>query len=680
MRDEDKTKQQLTGELAELRQRVTELEAADTERNKAEEQTRESERRYRLLAENVTDIIMMLDLNLNIAHVSPSVESTLGYSVEEAKAQGIGGMLTPPSLEVATKALAEELAVEEMNERDLSRSRTVEVETIHKDGSTIWAEAKMTFLRDQDDRAVAILGVVRDITEPKKVEHALNERVKELRCLYGIAETAARPGITSDEICQEVAHLLVMSWQYPAIACARVTHDGEECRTKNYRETEWKQSSDIKVPGKTIGIVEVRYLEERPVADEGPFLKEERALIDAVAERLGKLAQRRKAETELRIKDSAISSSINAIAISDLEGNLTYVNRSFLELWGYDSDDEVLGKSAVGFWLSPESVREIFKTLEGKGSWAGELTAKRKDGSTFDIYLSASMIVGETGEPISMMASFVDITERKRAEKEKEKTQAQLRMHLRKERQLRRELEEQDEARNQFVSLLAHELKSPLTAVLPSAELMLDELNESSPLYPLAQNLYSNASNLNQRVSELLDFVSMQSPSFSLSPQFVDVQSLVRRVAAQMSPLLEEKRQNLALDFVNSLPKVETDPARIEQVLFNLLTNASKFSPREADILVRAKKTGDHIQIDVEDAAKPIEASRMELIFRPYYRDDRTKNIPGLGLGLSICRRLVDLQGGSIWVQTGDKGNIFSFTLPLKGRQAHRGENPKSRA
>ncbi len=290
------------------------------------------------------------------------------------------------------------------------------------------------------------------------------------------------------------------------------------------------------------------------------------------------------------------------------------------------------------------------------------------------------MIVGETGEPISMMASFVDITERKRAEKEKEKTQAQLRMHLRKERQLRRELEEQDEARNQFVSLLAHELKSPLTAVLPSAELMLDELNESSPLYPLAQNLYSNASNLNQRVSELLDFVSMQSPSFSLSPQFVDVQSLVRRVAAQMSPLLEEKRQNLALDFVNSLPKVETDPARIEQVLFNLLTNASKFSPREADILVRAKKTGDHIQIDVEDAAKPIEASRMELIFRPYYRDDRTKNIPGLGLGLSICRRLVDLQGGSIWVQTGDKGNIFSFTLPLKGRQAHRGENPKSRA
>jgi PAS domain S-box-containing protein len=125
--------------------------------------------------------------------------------------------------------------------------------------------------------------------------------------------------------------------------------------------------------------------------------------------------KRKQAEEALRIKDSAIASSINAIAIADLEGNLTYVNASFLSLWGY-AKQEVLGRPATGFWEMEERASEVLQQLRWEGSWIGELVAKRKDGSPFYVQLSASMVKNEAGEPVCMMSSFIDIAERKQAE------------------------------------------------------------------------------------------------------------------------------------------------------------------------------------------------------------------------------------------------------------------------
>ena len=103
----------------------------------------------------------------------------------------------------------------------------------------------------------------------KSAEHDLNERIKEIRCLYSVANIAERPDITSDELYREVANLLPQGWQYPEVACARVIVNGKEFTTENYRETEWKQSSDINVNGAGAGTVEVGYLEARPEVDEG---------------------------------------------------------------------------------------------------------------------------------------------------------------------------------------------------------------------------------------------------------------------------------------------------------------------------------------------------------------------------------------------------------------------------
>ncbi len=131
---------------------------------------------------------------------------------------------------------------------------------------------------------------------------------------------------------------------------------------------------------------------------------------------IAELAARQQAENELRIKDHAITSSVNAIAIADLAGNLTYVNPAFLRLWGYNDETEVLGRHATRFWQAEEQAAQVIEALRQQDGWIGEMTATRKDGTPFEVQLSASMVRDEKDAAICMMSAFVDVTARKRAE------------------------------------------------------------------------------------------------------------------------------------------------------------------------------------------------------------------------------------------------------------------------
>jgi len=137
-------------------------------------------------------------------------------------------------------------------------------------------------------------------TEPHEVESALRERIKELNCLYGVSQLAERNLYSLDGLLQELVNFLPYSWQYPEITCARILFKGKTYTSDRFKVTDWRQSSRIYMYHEAMGECGIFYLEECPPADEGPFLKEERALLDAVAEQIGTIATRISADLELQ--------------------------------------------------------------------------------------------------------------------------------------------------------------------------------------------------------------------------------------------------------------------------------------------------------------------------------------------------------------------------------------------
>jgi DNA-binding CsgD family transcriptional regulator len=136
--------------------------------------------------------------------------------------------------------------------------------------------------------------------EPSKLMIALRERIKELNCLYGMAQLAERHPDSIEDLLRDLVNFLPFSWQYPEITCARILFKGKTYKSKGFKVTKWRQSSRVLMYNEPVGEVSIFYLEECPPADEGPFLKEERALLDELAERIGTKAMRIASELELQ--------------------------------------------------------------------------------------------------------------------------------------------------------------------------------------------------------------------------------------------------------------------------------------------------------------------------------------------------------------------------------------------
>lgn len=155
-------------------------------------------------------------------------------------------------------------------------------------------------------------------TEPGKIEIALRERIKELNCLYMVSQLAERHLYSLDELLQEMVNFLPYSWQYPEITCARILFEGKTYKSNGFKVTSWRQSSQIYMYHKVVGEVGIFYLEECPPNDEGPFMKEERALLDAVAEHIGMIATRISAGLELQESNQQLKLEREALQESNI--------------------------------------------------------------------------------------------------------------------------------------------------------------------------------------------------------------------------------------------------------------------------------------------------------------------------------------------------------------------------
>lgn len=300
MKDEDKTNKQLISELEALHQQVAELENSETVRRRAEEKLRESEERFRLSFENANIGMCLVGLDGRLTLVNSQMSEMFGYGRGELESMTVNDIAHPEDLDVSPKFI--------------QRASSGEIDHIqfekryfHKQGHIVWAQVSSSLVRDAQGTPSYFISHVQDITERKRTEealrkqaHDLGERVKELNCLFGISKLIENQDLSPGELFQGIVNLIPPAWQYPETTCARAILEGEEFRTENFMETIWRQTRLITVHGERIGTVEVFYLEERPEADEGPFLQEERSLLNAIAERLGRVLERKRAEEDLQ--------------------------------------------------------------------------------------------------------------------------------------------------------------------------------------------------------------------------------------------------------------------------------------------------------------------------------------------------------------------------------------------
>jgi two-component system, OmpR family, response regulator VicR len=355
-----------------------------------------------------------------------------------------------------------------------------------------------------------------------------------------------------------------------------------------------------------------------------------------------------------------IENSLEAMAIVNREGLLSFLSPSFERLLGYKLE-EYMSKSPFAFVHADDlpRVSKIFGNIARKSGAVAqsELHVWHKDGSLRIVEVVGQNLLHNPAVN-GIVANIRDITERKQAEEA-------LKHLYQQERELRQQLEQEMKKRVEFTRAIAHELKTPLTSLLASSDLLASEI-DTEPLQTLAKNIRQSAANLDSRINELLDLVRGEVGMLGLKLEMVDILQLLTDVTDSMKPVASRRRQSLELTLPSSLPEVRADPARLQQIVTNLLDNALKFTPPGGNVRLGAKKKDNSIVVEVRDTGRGISKEEQQSLFQSHQRL-KGEAPEGLGLGLALCKMLVELHGGKIWVKSSvGRGSTFGFSLPLE--------------
>lgn len=298
VKGEHKTKAQLLEEPARLHQHIADLETSQDDRKQTSEALRQAHAEVEQLF-NAAVPLCAVSTEHNILRVNDAFCSFFGLAREEIVGAKCDEVWRGPVCNTPECPMVKIQSGAEQAEYELDRH--------FPDGRTVSCVVTAVPYLGPDGELIGIVKNFTDITERKRAEderenllHDLRERVKELRCLYGLADTL-RKRKTLEEVFEDVVALIPPAWHYPEIARVRIRFDGREYVSRAFKETRWKQSSDIIVGGRRRGVVEVFYLQQRPESAEGPFLAEERDLIDTVARALSEGAEHKLAEEELSL-------------------------------------------------------------------------------------------------------------------------------------------------------------------------------------------------------------------------------------------------------------------------------------------------------------------------------------------------------------------------------------------
>ena len=312
---------------------------------------------------------------------------------------------------------------------------------------------------------------------------------------------------------------------------------------------------------------------------------------------------------------------------------------------GGKPEDPMIAEEVLASALRGEVTngREVSLQVDGRGA--------------IELLLSAGPILGDDGVPLGCVISFVDVTERRRAAQERQQI-------LERAQEARDEAERANRAKDEFLAMLGHELRNPLSPVLTALELM--RMKEGHDVARERDIIERQVHVMVRLVDDLLDVARIAQGKIQLSKKPVDFADVVRHAVDVASPLIDEHRHTLDVEISDGL-WLEGDETRLCQVVANLLTNAAKYTPRGGHIRVSARVESGELVCRVRDNGAGIPADILPTLFDRFVQGRRTieRSEGGLGLGLAIVRNLVTMHGGSATARSGGVGHGSEFEIRL---------------
>jgi PAS domain S-box-containing protein len=626
-----------------------------TEHKKNRESILESERKYRLLAENVADVIWVSDSHLKYTYISPSVEILTGYSNDELKS-----MLPQNYLPKVPRELLADLArirkSKKEDVQDTQKKWETSIQT--KNGSIIWFETRIQPIFSVTGQFNGIIGVSRDITQRKQSETALKESEEKFRSFFEnnnviilvIDPVTARIESANNSAIRYYGYSIE---EFSAIRFNEICNEPFEVLLEYFKNIQSGKEQMITFSNK-LKDGRIKEVEIYPT----PIQIGNRVLLYTIIQDISK---RKKAISALKESES------KKLALLKIIPDLIYIiNRAGILLDVYTDKpsklafppEQMVGHSFIN--LLPGELRTKFKQLieevfNNKVIRSMEYSFHRDDKEIFE---EARLIMSSDDELLIIIRDMND-----------------LKLN---EQELKRAWEEAERANNaktNFLANISHEIRTPINSIIGFTELMDYELTDKNLKNYLA-SIKSSSKTLLSLIEDLLDLSKIEAGELSLKPEPVSIRSVFNEIYQVFWLKMKEKNLNFDIKIPERLPDtLIMDELRIRQILMNLLSNALKFTENGNIVVVVSVDETNSIPnypsidliIEVCDTGIGIPKEYQSLIFEAFKQQDEqdSRKYGGTGLGLAITRRLVEMMHGTIKLDSQPgKGSRFSVYLP----------------
>jgi len=617
----------------------SDLEKEVEERKKAEETLKQSEQRWATTLASIGDAVIASDVEGRITFMNGVAEELTGWTLSRASGRPVTEVFnivneqTRRAVESpVARVLREGLIVGLANHTIL----------LNKNGREIPIDDSGAPIRDEEGKTTGVVLIFRDITGRKIAEKDVKESEERFRALSETSPVGV--GVSSPDgilLYTNPSYEHILGYGQGELVGKRASTlylnpVDREAWISSMKEGAMVRDFETRLKRKDGDPVWV-LVNVSPIVYNG-----QRAVMGTIQD----ITERKKAEEALALAEQKYRELVQLApaAICEVDfvtGRFTTINEAATQMTGYSrqellavdfidlviEEDRSLVRERMSVWLSGEEPERSV-----------EYGINTKDGRTIDVVLNVTLTTDEKGMPRGAMIVAHDITERKRIERLKD----------------------------EFVGMVSHELKTPLTVIIGSLSVAKNKNLPQEQVRELIDDANSYANSLADIVENLLELSRYQSKRLKLERDEIDI----RRVSESVINKFKGRSSihNLVMDFPPDLPQVIIDRVRMERVLTNLIENAIKYSPDGGEVRLSSRLEDNRLTVGVSDHGIGISEEDRSKLFQSFERLHAYEKhtIAGLGLGLRVCRILVEAHGGRIWVESEQgKGSTFYFTVPL---------------